>query len=191
MPPTTGVRGAGGQRRRSVSPGTAVGVTLSVLFLFVGATWHIPTGAMESNLLIGDRIVVGPIRTIQRGDVLLFQPPLEETRPFIFRAIGLPGEKLEVRAKRVYINGVRLDEPYVHYLMPLDEEGGVDDVRVTFGPIDIPPDHYFMMGDNRDNANDSRYWGPLSRRAVRARVLLVAWSRGDGVRWDRTFLRVR
>ena len=179
---------------------------------FVVQAFKIPTGSMENNLLIGDHLLVNkfvfaptaigleerllPIDPIRRGDVIVFKFPEDPERDFIKRVVGLPGETVELRSKRVYINGTALDEPYVRYLIPPDEEGAYDfDVRVRYGPVTVPDDHYFMMGDNRDNSQDSRYWGFLPKEYVKGRALFVYFSFADatdtspgglaGVRWNR------
>src|SRR5215467_11024337 len=164
---------------------------------FVVQAFKIPTGSMENNLLIGDHLLVNkfvlgptlsnlertllPIGTIKRNDVIVFKYPEEPDRDFIKRVIGLPGETLEVREKRVYINGKALDEPYVHFLQPPSTSSELSevtsfDVRERYGPVTIPPDQYFMMGDNRDNSQDSRYWGFLPRDYVKGKALVIYWS---------------
>jgi signal peptidase I len=163
---------------------------------FVVQAFKIPTGSMENNLLIGDHLLVNkfvygpassverallPIGTIRRGDVLVFKYPEQPDRDFIKRVIGLPGETLEVREKKVSINGSPLDEPYAHYLSPASEGSAFHevtsfDVRERYGPVTIPPDHYFMMGDNRDNSQDGRYWGFLPRANIKGKALLIYWS---------------
>ena len=164
---------------------------------FVVQAFKIPTGSMENNLLIGDHLLVNkfvlgpamwpiergllPIDTIRRRDVLVFKYPEEPDRDFIKRVIGLPGETLEVREKKVYINGSPLDEPYAHYLTPAADESQYHevtslDVRERYGPVTVPPNQYFMMGDNRDNSQDSRYWGFLPRENIKGRALLIYWS---------------
>jgi signal peptidase I len=168
---------------------------------FVVQAFKIPTGSMENNLLIGDHLLVnklvfGPTRTsvertlmpvgsIKRGDVIVFKYPEEPDRDFIKRVIGLPGETLEVREKKVYINGTPLDEPYVHFLQPPSTSSELSevtsfDVRERYGPVTIPPDQYFMMGDNRDNSQDSRYWGFLSRDLIKGKALVIYWSFESG-----------
>src|SRR3954454_1751802 len=142
-----------------------------VLALFV-RTWvvqafKIPTGSMENNLLIGDHLLVNkfifgptplkigraglPVSTIRRGDIVVFKYPEEPDRDFIKRVIGLPGETIELRNKKVYIDGHPLDEPYVHFLQPPGagsefHEVTSYDVRERYGPVLVPPDHYFVMG---------------------------------------------
>jgi signal peptidase I len=165
---------------------------------FVVQAFKIPTGSMENNLLIGDHLLVNkfllgptatpierallPIGTIHRGEVIVFKYPEEPERDFIKRVIGLPGETVELREKKVYINGKPLDEPYVHFLEPPGAVGGEFhevtsfDVRERYGPVTVPADHYFVMGDNRDNSQDSRYWGFLPRDYVKGRALFIYWS---------------
>jgi len=116
-----------------------------------------------------------------RGDVVVFNYPLATERDFIKRVIGLPGETVELRDKKVYINGTALDEPYVHFLAPPSgpsefHEVTSFDVRERYGPVTVPPNHYFVMGDNRDNSQDSRYWGFLPRELVKGKSLVIYWS---------------
>jgi signal peptidase I len=162
---------------------------------FVVQAFKIPTGSMENNLLIGDHLLVNkfvfgpvagdlerrllPMAPIRRGDIVVFKYPDEPERDFIKRVIGLPGETLEVRHKKVYIDGSPLDEPYVHFLTPPSteqQEVTSFDVREQYGPVQIPDGHYFVMGDNRDNSQDSRYWGFLPRGYVKGKALMVYWS---------------
>ena len=119
--------------------------------------------------------------TIKRRDIIVFKYPEEPERDFIKRVIGLPGETVEVRDKKVYVNGTALDEPYVHFLAPPSgpsefHEVTSFDVRERYGPVTVPPDHYFVMGDNRDNSQDSRYWGFLPRELVKGKSLIIYWS---------------
>ena len=164
---------------------------------FVVQAFKIPTGSMEETLLIGDHLLVNkfvfgpsasaaerallPIGTIKRRDVLVFKYPEEPDRDFIKRVIGLPGETVELREKKVYINGAPLDEPYVHFLSPPSGPSELHevtsfDVRERYGPVTVPADHYFMMGDNRDNSQDSRYWGFLPRENIKGKSLVIYWS---------------
>ena len=164
---------------------------------FVVQAFKIPTGSMEENLLIGDHLLVNkfvfgptvsplerkllPVTEIKRGDVIVFKYPEEPERDFIKRVIGLPGETLEVREKKVYINGKPLDEPYAHYLLPVStptefHEVTSFEVRKRYGPVTVQADQYFVMGDNRDNSQDSRYWGFLPRGNVKGKALIIYWS---------------
>jgi signal peptidase I len=179
---------------------------------FIVQAFKIPTGSMENNLLIGDHLLVNkfvfapsatrledavlPIDPIARGDIIVFKYPEDPERDFIKRVIGLPGETIELRNKKVYVDGRPLDEPYVQYLfVPSEEEGAFDfDVRVQYGPVTVPERQYFMMGDNRDNSQDSRYWGFLPREYIKGKALFVYFSFGEdadgsnaftSIRWDR------
>jgi signal peptidase I len=164
---------------------------------FVVQAFKIPTGSMEENLLIGDHLLVNkfvlgptesslertvlPIGSINRGDVIVFKYPEDPERDFIKRVIGLPGDAVEVRQKTVYINGSPLEEPYAHYLQPaaFGSEGAevtAFDVRERYGPVTVPANQYFVMGDNRDNSQDSRYWGFLPRELIKGRALVIYWS---------------
>jgi signal peptidase I len=171
-----------------------------ILALFV-RTWavqafKIPTGSMENNLLIGDHLLVNkfvfgpasgervllPMRDIRRQDIVVFKYPDEPERDFIKRVIGLPGETVELRNKKVYINGQPLDEPYVHFLEPASHSQEITsfDVRERYGPVRVPDGQYFVMGDNRDNSQDSRYWGFLPRSYIKGRALMIYWSFDTG-----------
>jgi signal peptidase I len=171
---------------------------------FVVQAFKIPTGSMENNLLIGDHLLVNkfvfgpsatslervllPIGTVNRRDVVVFKYPEEPDRDFIKRVIGLPGDTVELRAKKVYINGAPLEEPYVHFIDPPRSDSDFYeitslDVRERYGPVTVPPGQYFVMGDNRDNSQDSRYWGFLPREFIKGKALVIYWSyeaeRGD------------
>ncbi len=187
-----------------------------ILALFV-RTWavqafKIPTGSMENNLLIGDHLLVNkfvfapslgageravlPMREIRRGDIVVFKYPDEPDRDFIKRVIGLPGESLELRNKRVYVNGTPLEESYVHFLDPEGHSQEVTsfDVRERYGPVRVPEGQYFVMGDNRDNSQDSRYWGFLPRSYIKGKALMIYWSydsQGGGSGLMRFFTRTR
>jgi signal peptidase I len=164
---------------------------------FVVQAFKIPTGSMENNLLIGDHLLVNkfifgptesrlerillPVKQLKREDIVVFKYPEEPERDFIKRVIGLPGETVEVREKKVFINGKALTEPYAHYLEPVAtpsefHEVTSFDVRERYGPVTVPPDHYFVMGDNRDNSQDSRYWGFLPREYIKGKALILYWS---------------
>jgi signal peptidase I len=174
-----------------------------ILALFV-RTWavqafKIPTGSMENNLLIGDHLLVNkfvfgpaassvertllPMRDIRRGDIVVFKYPDEPERDFIKRVIGLPGETVELRNKKVFVNGQPLNEPYVHFLDPTHTAQEVTsfDVRERYGPVQVPEAQYFVMGDNRDNSQDSRYWGFLPRGYIKGKALMIYWSYDPGV----------
>ena len=175
---------------------------------FVFQAFQIPTGSMEPNLLVGDHLIVNkmifapaatglerallPDRPIRRGDIVVFKYPEEPARDYIKRVIGLPGDRLELRQKQVLINDQPIAEPYKHLLQPAGlGPGRVDDVRESYGPVTVPPHQYFMMGDNRDNSQDSRYWGFLPADFVKGQALFIYFSTDEassflsGIRWSR------
>ena len=146
-----------------------------VIRTFVVQAFKIPSGSMLATLQIGDHILVnkflyyftGP----ERGDVIVFKYPQDETRDFIKRVIGLPGETVEVRGKEVLINGVALREPYAIYgETPTFRE------RERLGPLVVPPGRLFVMGDNRDHSMDSRVWGFLEIAKVKGKAFMIYFS---------------
>jgi signal peptidase I len=161
---------------------------------FVFQAFKIPTGSMKPNLLVGDHLLVNkfgfaptasalerallPVTPIKRGDVIVFKFPEEPERDFIKRVIGLPGDSLELRNQTILINGAPLVEPYANYLFPPAAEGDTSstDLRRHYGPVTVPVGHYFMMGDNRDDSQDSRYWGFLPETYIKGRALFIYWS---------------
>jgi len=179
---------------------------------FVFQAFKIPTGSMEPNLRVGDHLIVNkaifpsntgllekllwPHRAIRRGEIVVFKWPKDPTRDFIKRVIGLPGDTLELRRKVMYINGQKLDEPYAHFLVPLSEEGAArgTEGREEYGPVTVPPGQYFVMGDNRDNSDDSRIWGFLPESYIKGKALFIYFSVGDSfgdVQWSRLGNKVR
>jgi signal peptidase I len=182
---------------------------------FVFQAFKIPTGSMKPNLLVGDHLIVNkfifaptaspiekallPMRTIRRGDIIVFKFPEEPERDFIKRVIGLPGETLELKNQTVLINGQPLTEEYAHYLFPPSVDGQSDDIRRKYGPVTVPDGHFFMMGDNRDDSQDSRFWGFLPQSYVKGRALFIYWSfdvpddgtgGGFAPRWSRLFHQI-
>jgi signal peptidase I len=159
---------------------------------------------LVGDMLVANRLAVGPripgtqrhlpgYAQLERGDVLVFDPHHEENMKLVKRLIGLPGDTLEMRSGVMWLNNERLDEPYVRAgTVPDDASsefswqrqylvGGVDaslyrPTRETWGPIVVPAGHYFLLGDNRDDSYDSRYWGPLETWRVEARVSFLYFS---------------
>lgn len=148
---------------------------------FVFQAFKIPTGSMQDNLLIGDHLLVnkmlyhgagagiGPARAVERGDVVVFKFPEEPERDFIKRVVGLPGETLEIGRRQVRVDGELLPEGYTTFV-----HGGQRGMR----EYRVPEDHYFVLGDNRDNSHDSRFWGPLPADQVKGKGLFIYWSYG-------------
>ena len=172
-----------------------------ILALFV-RTWvveafTIPTGSMEHNLLVGDYLLVNkfvfspsasgaeqlllPQGTVSRGDIIVFKFPRDPERDFIKRVIGLPEETLEVRNGEVHIDGEPLDEPWLRQPGTASAAGAaVIPRRDNHGPVAIPAGHYFMMGDNRGNSEDSRVWGVLPHDLIKGRAVVLYWSYDSG-----------
>lgn len=148
-----------------------------VIRTFVVQAFKIPSGSMLPTLQIGDHILVNKFlyhfSPLKRGDIIVFKFPQDETRDFIKRVIGLPGETLEIRGRQVLINGAPLREAYAVYSDgPFARTGGKD----RLGPIVIPPGKLFMMGDNRDHSMDSRVWGFLDMHKIKGKAFIVYFS---------------
>ena len=134
---------------------------VKVIFFSVTITWlvcskivtqaQVPTGSMENTVETGSRVIVNRVAYLlgdpQRGDIIAFRLPDDESQLYLKRIIGLPGEVIESHEGKVYVDGEELSEPYIRELCYLN-----------FGPYTVPEDSYFMMGDNRNNSWDSRYW---------------------------------
>jgi signal peptidase I len=154
-----------------------------VIRTFVVQAFKIPSGSMLPTLQIGDHILVNKFlyyfQPVRRGDIIVFKFPQDETRDFIKRVIGLPGDTVEIRGKQVLINGVPLDEPYAVYGdWPVARFGE----REKLGPLVVPHDRMFMMGDNRDHSMDSRVWGFLDVNKVKGKAFIVYFSvRSDDI----------
>ena len=154
---------------------------------FIFQQSKIPSGSMEDTLLIGDYIMVNryvfspadsaleklllPVRDVRRGDVIVFKFPEEPETDYIKRVIGLPGDKLEIRRGIVYINGERLDDPYVKEAYRMAD---------SVPELTVPEGRYWVMGDHRDRSSDSRVWGFVSRDLIKGRALLIWWSYTEG-----------
>ena len=148
-----------------------------------------------------------------RGDIIVFHPPHEPDEHYVKRLVGLPGDMLQMRDKSLFVNGEKILEPYVRYLDPdgdavhpsmswqatylrdRDAPGRYRPSRDNWGPLVVPPGRFFVLGDNRDNSEDSRYWGFIMREAIEGRPWVVYYSsepqKADGlspfseIRWDR------
>lgn len=173
----------------------AIFVTFARIFVF--QTFKIPTPSMEDNLLVGDHIIVNkflfgasesalfrklfPFQDVARGDTIVFRFPRELDSDYVKRVVGLPGETIVIRDKRVFIDGRELSEPYAVFADPQVFPGSASlpeqfRLRDQFGPFRVPEGTYFAMGDNRDLSYDSRYWGPVARELIKGKPLLVYWS---------------
>ncbi len=161
----------------------ALGLAL-LIRTFVVQAFKIPSESMLETLLVGDHLLVNKmvyhISKPERGDIVVFAYPLDHSRDFVKRVIGLPGETIEMLHNTIYIDGEALKEPYAIYQRNYFGN--------HFGPTTIPEGHLFMMGDNRDNSQDSRVWGPLNIKEIRGKAFIVHWSwrkNTYGVRWRR------
>lgn len=160
---------------------------------FIIQAFKIPSGSMIPTLLVGDHLLVNKfiygtkipfsdkrilvIRKPERGDIIVFKYPEDPKRDFIKRVIGTEGDTLEARDKIVYVNGKANEEPYVFYADNTIRPKG-NDPRDNFGPVHVPKDKVFVMGDNRDQSYDSRFWGFVDIHEIRGKALIIYWS------WD-------
>ena len=149
----------------------AIAVAL-LIQAFLVKPYRIPSESMENTLLIGDRVLVDRISwrfsDPQRQDIVVFHPPFEGP-VLIKRIIGMPGDEIEMKGRTVYVNGRPLKEGYTQYI----DSGSIYD---HFGPYEVKQDEYFAMGDNRDNSQDSRFWGSVPREYILGRALVIYWS---------------
>jgi signal peptidase I len=168
--------------------------TVAFVWLFtnhVAQATMVPSESMEPTILVGDHFMLDkvafpanypelmrpylPERALSRGDIVAFWSPEDPNRRLIKRALGLPGEVFEIRSGDVYINGTRLSEPYAVHSRPTSVRQ-----NENLGPFTIPPNAFFMMGDNRDNSRDSRYIGLVRRDSLIGKPLFIYWSYDSG-----------
>ncbi|GAB6907642.1 Signal peptidase I [Desulfosarcina cetonica] len=170
---------------------------------FVVQAFKIPSGSMKDTLLIGDHILVNkfiygikapfigktliPIENPKRGDIIVFKFPEDPSKDFIKRVIGVPGDVVAIRNKKLFVNGVQNHNPHAIFKDPKVYPAQLQN-RDNFGPIKVPPGKLFVMGDNRDYSYDSRFWGFVDIVAVRGKAFIIYWSwdkEDFGVRWGR------
>jgi len=213
-------------------------VVISILLafiLFVAGFYYffflrlvrVPTGSMKNTILPGDRLAVNLLfGAINRGDIVVFRYPQDTNVMFVMRVIGLPGERIQLRDEKVYINGEELPEkrltvepedlPAANPLKEISSDGegsyhacyysknpsplfqGENGIFAVKEAFDIPNDSYFVMGDNRDNSLDSRFWGAVARRLIVGKPFMIYWSvdpsdkSGEGkTRGDRVFSKLK
>jgi signal peptidase I len=170
-----------------------------VLRAFVIQAFRIPSESMVPTLLVGDFLFVnkfeyGPkipfthvrlpgVRLPRRGDVIVFQWPQNPSKDFIKRCIATGGETIEVKNKQVFVDGKALTEPYALHIDNSVHPPAYD-YRDSFGPYTVRPGEMFMMGDNRDNSNDSRFWGPVVMDLVKGRAMFIYFSTAGTTLWD-------
>ncbi len=171
-----------------------------IIRTFFIQAFKIPSGSMLETLQIGDHLLVSKIiygikipfldkfivtfAEPQQGDIIVFEYPEDESKDFIKRIVGLPGDTIEIRNKDVYRNGQKLVEPYVKHTDAMIQETSSRDNK---GPLVVPPDKYFVMGDNRDESYDSRFWGFVDKAKIKGKAWVLYWSwRGfKEIRWNR------
>lgn len=150
----------------------------------------ISSRGMAPALLLGDYVIadksVYRFRPPQRGDIVVFRYPPDERRDFVKRVVGLPGDELQIREGEVFVNGIPLAEPYVQRpeVKPPAATGACG-YRYGCEPILVPPNTYFLMGDNRGNSQDSRHWGFVQREKIVGRVTTVYYSWDGEAHWLR------
>jgi signal peptidase I len=209
--------GAAANQNRSSLREWIKAIVFSVLFVVtfrgvVAQAYQIPTGSMENTLLVGDFLFINKMlygseidiglggkrifyyrlpafREPRRGDVIVFRYPENPRQDFIKRCVAVAGQTVVIRDKVLFVDGVRQEEPYAIHIDPRTLPRQISQ-RDNFGPYEVPAGHIFMMGDNRDNSHDSRFWGPLNVQLVKGKATVRYWS-WDGqhhsVRFGRMF----
>ncbi len=181
------------------------GAIALIVTTFIVQAFKIPSGSMLETLQIGDHLLVNKfIYGLKRpfsdeylfrgadpevGDIIVFRYPEDPSLDYIKRIVGTPGDVLEMRDKVLYRNGKAVDEPYVRFSQPRL----IIPSRDHWGPITVPEDKYFVLGDNRDDSLDSRFWGFVDRQAIRGKALVIYWSSQglSNIRFDRIGRLVR
>ena len=195
------------QSQRPVKPlwreyGEALFVALIlalVIRTFVVQAFKIPSESMVKTLLVGDHLLASKFsygikipfthtyiykgEDPVKGDIIIFEYPNDPSVDYIKRIVGTPGDTIEVRNKQLFRNGEPVKESFIRFTEP----DRIQPVRDNFGPVTVPADKYFVMGDNRYNSMDSRFWGFVDRSAIRAKAWRIYWSWGGlgDIRWDR------
>lgn len=170
---------------------------------FVIQAFKIPSGSMKPTLLIGDHLLVNkfiygvkmpyfrntliPFKEPQRGDIVVFIYPEDRSKDFIKRVIGVAGDTIEIRNKKIFLNSLPYEDKHGVYVDDFIIPGAVQP-RDNFGPVTVPPGKIFTMGDNRDQSYDSRFWGFVELKDVMGKALIIYWSWNkdeSNVRWGR------
>ncbi|MGH7318761.1 MAG: signal peptidase I [Candidatus Rokuibacteriota bacterium] len=175
-------------RKRSVVREYVEAILIAVLLAllirtFVVQAFKIPSGSMIPTLLVGDHILVNKFiyrfRDPARGDVVVFKYPVEEHRDFIKRVIAVGGEEIYIKDRQVFINC----QPPAPTCQPIKESWAYYEDRMApggepYGPKQVPAGHHFVMGDNRNNSQDSRWWGYVKQEKIKGQAFIIYWS------WD-------
>jgi len=204
------------KKKKSVVREYAEAIAIAILLAlfirtFVVQAFKIPSGSMLPTLLIGDHLLVNkfiygirvpfsgkvlvPLKDPKSGDIIVFKFPKDRSIDYIKRVVGIPGDKIEVKNKKVYRNGKLAEDPFAHFTSTTILPGSVSP-KDNFGPITVPEGKYFVMGDNRDNSSDSRFWGFVETNDVLGKAMIIYWSwdidkpllsvdRFSSIRWGR------
>lgn len=211
---TSPAPGKGSTFRENVESLAWAVVLMLIVRVFLLQAFRIPSESMRDTLLVGDFLFVTKLdygaklpfthtrlpglRQPKRGDIIVFQWPPDPSQDFIKRCVATGGETVEIRHRQVFVNGKPIDEPYVRHSMP-NEEPAAMSPRDNLAAVTVPPGSLFMMGDNRENSADSRYWGFVPMDLVKGRALFIYFSTASKhwwdmpffIRWDRLFRIIR
>lgn len=196
------------KRKKSIIREYAEAILIAVLLAlfvrtFVVQAFKIPSGSMTPTLLVGDHILVNKfiygvkipfinktvieLKKPNRGDVIVFIYPIDKSKDFIKRVIAIEGDTVEIIDKKVYINGKPFADPYGIHCNGLIYPKGIQP-RDNFGPLLVPESKVFVMGDNRDQSYDSRFWGFVDLNEIKGKAFIIYWSwdkSNFGARWNR------
>ena len=197
-----------GKEKKNVIREYAEAIIIAILIAlfirtFVVQAFKIPSGSMKPTLLIGDHLLVNkftygvkipfirktliPINDPERGDIVVFIYPVDRSKDFIKRVIGVAGDTIEIKNKKVYINGSLYDGGHGVHTDTMFFPASIQP-RDNFGPVTVPEDHIFVMGDNRDQSYDSRFWGFVDLKDVLGKAFIIYWSwdkKDKDIRWSR------
>ncbi|MDI6745126.1 MAG: signal peptidase I [Thermodesulfovibrionales bacterium] len=167
---------------------------------FIIQAFKIPSGSMTPTLLIGDHILVNKFlygtkipfsdkrslmfKKPERGDIIVFKYPENPSKDFIKRVVAIEGDVIESKNKMVHVNGNKVNEPYAQHTDSSMRPMGIEP-RDNFGPVIVPKNKYFVMGDNRDQSYDSRYWGYVDMKDIKGKALILYWSWDSEKSWVR------
>ena len=167
---------------------------------YIIQAFKIPSGSMTPTLLIGDHILVNKFlygtkipfsgkrvfmfKKPERGDIMVFKYPENPSKDFIKRVVAVEGDVIESKNKIIHVNGSKVNEPYAHHTDSSMRPMGIEP-RDNFGPVIVPKNKYFVMGDNRDQSYDSRYWGYVDIKDVKGKALILYWSWDSEKNWVR------
>jgi len=197
-----------GKTRKSIIREYAEAIIIAILIAlfirtFVVQAFKIPSGSMKPTLQIGDHLLVNKFtygikipfmrKTLvsiddpERGDIVVFIYPVDRSKDFIKRVIGVAGDTIEMRNKKIYLNGSLYDDGHGVYTDSLLFPASIQP-RDNFGPVTVPAGHIFVMGDNRDHSYDSRFWGFVDLKDVLGKAFIIYWSwdkENKDIRWSR------